>query len=149
MFARALEEGLIDVKSSTQIGLRTFNDDDYGFEILSAPWVHRNGIQKSLDIIKKRAQNNPLYISFDVDGLDPAFAPGTGTPVSGGLASWQALELIRGLHECNLIGLDIVEVSPPYDHAEITSIIAATIAYDWLCILAKKTGVKENKIGRI
>ena len=65
------------------------------------------------------------------------------------MASWQALELIRGLHECKLIGLDIVEVSPPYDHAEITSIIAATIAYDWLCILAKKTGVKENKIGRI
>ena len=149
MFARAVNEGLIDVNSSTQIGLRTFNDDDFGFEILSAPWVHKNGIQKSLEIIKKRAKNKPMYISFDVDGLDPAFAPGTGTPVSGGLASWQALELIRGLDECNLIGLDIVEVSPPYDHAEITSILAATIAYDWLCVLAKKYGAIENKIGRI
>jgi len=149
MFARAVNEGLIDVNSSTQIGLRTFNDDNFGFEILSAPWVHKNGIQKSLEIIKKRAKNKPMYISFDVDGLDPAFAPGTGTPVSGGLASWQALELIRGLDECNLIGLDIVEVSPPYDHAEITSIMAATIAYDWLCVLAKKNGAKENKIGRI
>ena len=149
MFASAINEGLIDVNSSTQIGLRTFNDNDFGFEILSAPWVHKNGIQKSLEIIKKRAENKPMYISFDVDGLDPAFAPGTGTPVSGGLASWQALELIRGLDECNLIGLDIVEVSPPYDHAEITSILAATIAYDWLCVLAKKYGAKENKIGRI
>ena len=83
MFARAVNEGLIDVNSSTQIGLRTFNDDDLGFEILSAPWVHKNGIQKSLEIIKKRAKNKPMYISFDVDGLDPAFAPGTGTPVSG------------------------------------------------------------------
>jgi len=81
--------------------------------------------------------------------LDPAFAPGTGTPVSGGLASWQALEIIRGLGDCNLVGLDVVEVSPPYDHADITAILAATVAHDWLCLLAKKNGAQGKKIGRI
>ena len=149
MFARAVQEGLIKVGSSTQVGLRTFNETDFGFEILSAPWIHSNGVKKCLEIIKRRAENTPLYISFDVDGLDPAFAPGTGTPVSGGLASWQALEIIRGLGDCNLVGLDVVEVSPPYDHADITAILAATVAHDWLCLLAKKNGAQGKKIGRI
>ncbi|MED5531790.1 MAG: agmatinase [Pseudomonadota bacterium] len=149
MFTRAIKEGLIDVNSSTQVGLRTFNDNDFGFEILSSPWIHTNGIGKCLEIIKKRAGENPLYVSFDVDGLDPAFAPGTGTPVSGGLASWQALEIVRGLANCNLVGLDVVEVSPPYDHSDITAIFAATIAHDWLCLLAKKNGAQESIIGRI
>ena len=149
MFARAADEGVIDVTRSTQIGLRTFNTSDHGFEILTAPWVHRNGIDAALEIISQRAGNAPLYISFDIDGLDPAFAPGTGTPVSGGLASWQALELIRGLGGLNLIGMDVVEVSPPYDHAEITALAAATVAHDWLCLLAKKKGAKENAVGRL
>ena len=149
MFARAVKEGLIDVESSTQLGLRTFNDSDLGFEILSSPWIHNTGVGKCVEIIKKRAQDKPLYISFDVDGLDPAFAPGTGTPVSGGLASWQALEIIRSLGTCNLVGLDVVEVSPPYDHSSITAIVAATIAHDWLALLAKKNGAQERVIGRI
>ena len=149
MFARALKEGIIDVTRSTQIGLRTCNDSDMGFEILTAPWVHRNGIGAALDIIKQRAGDAPVYISFDIDGLDPAFAPGTGTPVSGGLASWQALEFIRDLGSLNLVGMDVVEVSPPYDHSEITAIAAATIAHDWLCLLAMKKGAKSNVVGRI
>ena len=149
MFARAAAEGIVDVTKSTQIGLRTFNDSDHGFEILTSPWVHRNGIDAALDIIKTRAGDAPLYISFDVDGLDPAFAPGTGTPVPGGLASWQALELIRGLGELNLIGMDVVEVSPPFDHAEITAIAAATIAHDWLCLLAEKKGAVRRTVGRL
>ena len=149
MFAHAAAEGLIDVTKSTQIGLRTHNDDDHGFEILTAPWVHRNGIDAALDIIKSRADDAPVYISFDIDGLDPAFAPGTGTPVSGGLASWQALELIRGLGDLNLIGMDVVEVAPAYDHSEITAIAAATIAHDWLCLLAAKKGAKSKPVGRL
>ena len=149
MFARAAAEGVIDVSKSTQIGLRTYNDSDYGFEILTAPWVHRNGIDAALDIIKKRAGDTPLYISFDIDGLDPAFAPGTGTPVSGGLASWQALELLRGLGSLNLIGMDVVEVSPPYDHAEITALAAAHVAHDWLCLLAAQKGAAGHPVGRL
>jgi len=149
MFARAVNEGVVDVGKSTQIGLRTYNDTDMGFEILTAPWVHRHGIDAALDIIKQRAGAAPVYISFDIDGLDPAFAPGTGTPVSGGLASWQALEFIRGLGSLNLIGMDVVEVAPAYDHSEITAIAAATIAHDWLCLLAIKKGAKTNAVGRL
>ena len=149
MFARAADEGIVDVSKSTQIGLRTYNDNDHGFEILTAPWVHRNGIDATLDIISSRAGDTPLYISFDVDGLDPAFAPGTGTPVAGGLASWQALELIRGMGNLNLVGMDVVEVAPAYDHSEITAIAAATVAHDWLCLLAAKKGAKSVPIGRL
>lgn len=149
MFLRAAREGIIDVAKSTQIGLRTHNDDDCGFEILTSPWIHRNGIDAAIEIARQRAGNAPVYISFDVDGMDPAFAPGTGTPVAGGLASWQALEFIRGLGGLNLVGLDVVEVSPPYDHAEITAIAAATVAHDWLCLLAAMNGARPNPVGRI
>lgn len=149
MFARAAAEGIIDTSKSTQIGLRTYNTSDHGFEILTAPWVHRHGIDAALDIIKTRAGDVPLYISFDVDGLDPAFAPGTGTPVSGGLATWQALELIRALGSQNLIGMDIVEVAPAYDHAEITAIAAATVGHDWLCLLAEQKGAVPQPVGRL
>jgi len=149
MFGRAAAEGVIDVSKSTQLGLRTYNDSDHGFEILTAPWLHRNGVDAAVEIISERAGDAPLYISFDIDGLDPAFAPGTGTPVPGGLSSWQALELIRALGALNLIGMDVVEVSPPYDHAEITALAAAHIAHDWLCLLAAKAGAKSHAVGRL
>lgn len=149
MFARAAREGLIDPGKSTQIGLRTHNDTDAGFEILTSPWVHRNGVQAVLDVALARAGDAPVYVSFDVDGLDPAFAPGTGTPVAGGLASWQALEILRGLGGLNLVGLDVVEVSPPYDHADITALAAATVAHDWLCLLAERAGAERRPVGRL
>ncbi len=149
MFEKAVSEGMVDTSQSTQIGLRTYNDSDHGFEILTAPWVHKNGVDAALEIIRARVGDAPLYVSFDVDGLDPAFAPGTGTPVVGGLASWQALELIRGLKGLNLIGMDVVEVSPPYDHAEITALAAATVAYEWLCLLALEKGTKPMPVGRL
>lgn len=149
MFGRASAEGLVDPARSTQIGLRTYNDSDHGFEILTAPWVHRNGIDAALDIARTRAGNGPVYLSFDIDALDPAFAPGTGTPVVGGLASWQALELMRGLGGLNFVGMDLVEVAPAYDHAEITAIAAATIAYEWLCLLALEKGATPKPIGRL
>ena len=85
MFARAIAEGIIDVPKSTQVGLRTHNDTDMGFEILTAPWVHKNGIGAALEVACCRAADSPVYVSFDIDGLDPAYAPGTGTPVVGGL----------------------------------------------------------------
>ena len=149
MFARAASEGIVDVARSTQLGLRTFNDSDHGFEILTSPWIHRNGIDAAIAVARERAGDAPVYLSFDVDGMDPAFAPGTGTPVPGGLASWQALEFIRGLEGLNLIGMDVVEVSPPYDHSEITAIAAATVAHDWLCLLARAAGAERVDVGRL
>ena len=149
MFARAAAEGIIDVARSTQVGLRTYNDSDHGFEILTSPWVHRNGIEAAMDVVRERAGDAPVYLSFDIDGLDPAFAPGTGTPVAGGLASWQGLEFIRGLEPLNLVGMDLVEVSPAYDHAEITAIAAASMAFDWIAVIAKKRGAPVSPVGRL
>ena len=149
MFLRGLREGIIDAGRSTQVGLRTFNDQDFGFEILSSPWIHRNGINAAIEIARQRAGSAPVYVTFDVDGMDPAYAPGTGTPVAGGLTSWQALEFIRGLAGLNLTGMDVVEVSPPYDHAEITAIAAATVAHDWLCLIAQAAGAKPVEVGRL
>ena len=138
MFYEAVKDGLIDVDASMQIGLRTHNERDVGMKVLTGPDVHQMGIQAVKDAILSHIGDKPCYVSFDIDVLDPAFAPGTGTPVAGGLATWQALELIRALTPLNLIGMDLVEVSPPFDHGEITALAAATIAHDWLCVLAKQ-----------
>jgi len=139
MFARAAKEGIVIPEKSVQIGLRTWNDDGYGFVEMNAPWVHRNGVDaviaRTLEVV---GTDGPAYMTFDIDCLDPAFAPGTGTPVAGGLSSAQALEIVRGLGTLNWVGADVVEVAPAYDHAEITAIAAATIAHDWLCLLAEK-----------
>lgn len=136
MFLRAVDEGLIDTKRSIQIGLRTHNDLDVGIKNITAPDIHKMGIDEVLSQINETIGDAATYVSFDIDVLDPAFAPGTGTPVAGGLASWQALELIRGCGGLNMVGFDLVEVSPPFDHAEITALAAATIAHDWLDVLA-------------
>ncbi len=149
MMGRAIREGLVDAARSTQIGIRTFHHSAEGLEILTAPWVHRNGIAAATEAAVARAGDGPVYLSFDIDALDPAFAPGTGTPVPGGLASWQALELIRGLGTLNLVGMDLVEVSPPFDHAEITALAAAHIAHDWLCVLAAQMGAQPAPVGRL
>ncbi|MEZ5774478.1 MAG: agmatinase [Hyphomicrobiaceae bacterium] len=149
MFLRGAEEGLIDVTRSAQVGLRTFNDSDHGFEILTAPWVHRNGVEATIAAIKERVGNARVYLSFDIDCLDPAFAPGTGTPVPGGLASWQALEILRGLGSLDFVGMDLVEVAPAYDHADITALAAAHVANDYLCLLAEKRGAKRRPVGRV
>lgn len=149
MMGRAIREGLVDPARSTQVGIRTFHDSTEGLEVLSAPWLHRNGVPAALEMIRARAGEAPVYLSFDIDGLDPAFAPGTGTPVPGGLTSHQALELVRGLSGLDLVGMDIVEVSPPYDHAEITAIAAATLAHDWLCALAETRGAVPRPVGRL
>ena len=138
MFLRAIKEGLINVESSVQVGLRTHNNEDVGIKQITSPQIHEKGISAVLEEILTHLKGHNVYLSFDIDVLDPAFAPGTGTPVSGGLASWQALEILRGLTSLNMIGFDLVEVSPPYDHAEITSIVAATVIHDWICIKASQ-----------
>ncbi len=149
MMGRAIREGIVDPGRSTQLGIRTFHDSDEGLQILTAPWIHRNGIAAAIEAVRARAGDAPVYLSFDIDGLDPAFAPGTGTPVPGGLASWQALELVRGLAGLRLVGMDIVEVSPPFDHAEITALAAAHLAHDWLCVLAADAGAVPHPVGRL
>jgi agmatinase len=148
MFLRAAKEGILDLDRSIQVGLRTANDEAHGFEILTAPWLLRNGVDATIAAIKQRVGKGPVYLSFDIDFLDPAFAPGTGTPVAGGPASWQALEILRGLGSLDLVGMDLVEVSPPYDHGEVTALAGATILHDIVCLIAEKKGGTRNQIGR-
>ena len=136
--ARAAAEGIIDVARSTQVGLRTYNDSDHGFEILTSPWVHRHGIDAAMEIVRDRAGDAPVYVSFDIDGLDPAFAPGTGTPVAGGLSSNTVLQILRGLKGIDIVGMDIVEVAPSYDHAEVTALAAATLATELLYLQVER-----------
>ena len=140
MFYKAVREGLIDPKTSVQVGIRTWNEDFMGLNVLGADWVHTHGVaataRRVLDIVGER----PVYLTFDIDCLDPAYAPGTGTPVSGGLSAAQALAILRSLTPVHLIGMDVVEVSPPYDHSEITALAAAQIATEMLCLLGAKAG---------
>ena len=137
MFLQAQNEGLIDSRQSVQIGIRTeYLSDDHHFTVLDADWVMDHGATDIINTIKRVIGNHPVYLTFDIDCLDPAFAPGTGTPMVGGLSTGLALRIIRGLIGLNLIGMDIVEVSPPYDHAEITSLAAATLGLEFLYVLA-------------
>ena len=148
MFLRAAREGLIVPEQSIQIGLRTQNDSTHGFNILHAPKVHSMGIEAVVEqIYAVIGTEKPVYLTFDIDCLDPAFAPGTGTPVPGGLSSHQALSILREMGNLNLIAMDIVEVAPAYDHAEITALAAATLGHDYLCLLAQKKGAKARTIG--
>ena len=138
MFLRAKREGLIDVEHSVQIGIRSFSAEDEGFTILDAPWIHEHGARAALERVLDTVGNRKAYLTFDIDCLDPAFAPGTGTPVPGGLSTAQALTILRGLGPVDIIGMDVVEVAPAYDHAEITALAAATIAHDFICMQALK-----------
>ncbi|MDA0662638.1 MAG: agmatinase [Proteobacteria bacterium] len=148
MFLRAAHEGLIDPARSCQVGIRTHNDSDHGFELLTAPWIHRHGIDATIAAIRERIGDSTVYLTFDIDCLDPAFAPGTGTPVAGGLSSAQALGILHGLAGLDIAGADVVEVAPAYDHAEITAIAGAAIAHDIICLLAANMGATGNLLGR-
>lgn len=147
MFLRAAREGLIDPSRSVQIGVRTANESTFGFNILSAPWIHANGVDATVEQIVRIVADHRAYLTFDIDCLDPAFAPGTGTPVAGGLSSAQALGILRGLAGIDLVGADVVEVAPAYDHAEITALAAATVAYDYLCLVALRAGAETKDMG--
>ena len=131
---RAVKEGLIDIPRSAHVGIRTVVDDNLGIEIIDARAVHTQGPEAIADRLKAKVGDAPVYLSFDIDGLDPAFAPGTGTPVWGGLSSGQAAILLRDLAGINLIGGDVVEVAPAYDHSNITAVAAAQIAQELICL---------------
>ncbi len=143
-FYHAIEEGLIDPRQTVQIGIRSpMHKAVYdwtvakGVTILFAEEVHERGPQAAAERIRAVVGDRPAYLSFDIDVLDPAFAPGTGTPEIGGLFSWQAQSILRRLAGLPFRGMDVVEVSPPYDHAEITALAAATIAWEYLALLAR------------
>ncbi len=137
LFHHAVEEGLVDTEHSIQIGIRTAYDlDGHPFEVLDAAWVGDYGPRAILERIHARVGDKKAYVSFDIDGLDPSCAPGTGTPVAGGMTMDCALKVIRGLQGLNLVGMDVVEVAPAYDHAEITSLAGATLALEYLYVLA-------------
>ncbi|MFB2593346.1 agmatinase [Paracoccus sp. p4-l81] len=130
----AIREGTVDPAASVSVGIRTDNPDTLGVTILDAASVHRDGVPGTLDRIRAVVGDRPVYLTFDIDALDPAFAPGTGTPVWGGLASWQAAALLRGLAGINLIGGDLVEVSPPYDHANVTAVMGAHVVVELIAL---------------
>ncbi len=136
MFFHATKEGLIDAARSVQVGIRTTNDDTLDFNILDAPWVHEHRSAEVCAEIRRVIGDRPVYLTFDIDCLDPSCAPGTGTPVCGGLTTAQALGILRGLRGLNLVGMDVVEVSPPYDHAEITALAGARIAGEMISLYA-------------
>jgi agmatinase/guanidinopropionase len=145
-FRRAIEEKLIDAGAYCQVGIRgTFADPDMQralgsrtVKVLTMDQLMDSGIPSALNEIHTTVRERPVYVSLDIDAVDPAFAPGTGTPEVGGLSSYQILQLVRGLRGLNLIGFDLVEVSPAYDHADITSILAANLAFEFLSMLASR-----------
>jgi agmatinase len=144
VFYHAIEEGQVEPRRMIQIGIRSpmgrkFYDwtVERGVTILSAADVHESSPAAVAARIRETVGDAPVYLSFDVDVLDPAFAPGTGTPEIGGLASWQAQAILRRLAGLDFIGFDLVEVAPAYDTAEITALAGATMAWEYLCLLGR------------
>ncbi|WP_171230941.1 agmatinase [Ruegeria sp. HKCCA6707] len=135
MFYKAVKSGIVDPKCSVQVGIRTTNEDTLGVNIIDAREVYESGPAVVAQKIKGILGDSPVYLSFDIDGLDPAFAPGTGTPVWGGLSSIQAQIILRDIAGINIKGGDVVEVSPPYDTSGATAIAGAHVATQIICLL--------------
>ena len=137
MFYQAHNEGLIDPGKSIQIGIRTEYDyDNHEFTVLDATWANNHSAEEIVERVRAVVGDSPIYLSIDIDCLDPAYAPGTGTPVAGGLTSDKALQVIRAFQGLNIIAMDVMEVAPAYDHAEVTSLAAATLALEMLHVIA-------------
>src|SRR5215472_17244231 len=145
-FRRAAEEGLLDPTGCLHIGIRgplytdadLTQDSELGFQVIPAPDVDQLGVPGMVERIRQRVGDRPVYVSIDIDVLNPAHAPGTGTPEAGGLTSRELLAVLRSFARLNLIGADIVEVAPAYDHAQITGIAAAHVGYELLSALAAR-----------
>lgn len=151
-FSRAVEEGLLDAKRTVQIGIRgSINDRDLwkfshdsGMRVIYMEEFYRLGVDKVLAEARNIVGTGPVYISFDIDSLDPAYAPGTGTPEIGGLTTLEAQLLIRGCQGLNLIGADLVEVSPAFDAADITALAGANLLFELLCVLSDARYAKHS-----
>jgi agmatinase len=146
MFGYAVREGLIDPHKSVQLGIRTtfVGETTMGFRIIYADEVHESTSQQLADIISKKVGKSKAYLTFDIDCLDPSAAPGTGTPIPGGLTYHQAAAIMRKLTNINFVGMDMVEVSPPYDHAEVTSGAAASLIMEYICLRAYQRGARGH-----
>lgn len=148
-FRRAFDDGLLQNDKVFQIGLRGtgYSPDDFnwgraqGWTVIQAEDCWHKSLTPLMATIREKIGDAPCYLTYDIDSLDPAFAPGTGTQEIGGLTIWQALELIRGCAGLNIIGCDLVEVSPPYDMAGTTALVAANLLYEMLCILPKSVAL--------
>jgi agmatinase len=143
VFYHAIREGLVDPRRMIQVGIRSPVQREVwdwtvgqGVTILPALEVHAQGAAAVAERIRAVVGKAPAYLTFDIDALDPAFAPGTGTPEVGGLASWQAQAILRGLRGLRFVGMDVVEVAPAYDTAEITALAAATVVWEYLALVA-------------
>ena len=136
--ARAVNEGIIDPDTSIQIGIRTHAPEDFGIKIIYGDELEEMNAAEVVDAIKRRVGSRPIYLTFDIDCLDPAFAPGTGTPVAGGPSSAKILSVLRQLGKLDIRGADVVEVAPAYDHAQITAIAGATVLMYMLALQAEK-----------
>jgi guanidinobutyrase len=142
-FRRAVEEGLLATDKVFQIGLRGsgYSAEDFdwprqqGFTVVQAEECWNKSLAPLMEQVRAAIGSHPVYLTYDIDSLDPAFAPGTGTVEIGGLTTWQALEIIRGCHGLNLVGGDLVEVSPPYDPSGNTALIGANLLFEMLCVL--------------
>ncbi|GAC1037830.1 agmatinase [Pseudomonas sp. No.117] len=142
-FRRAVEEGLLDCDRVVQIGLRAqgYAADDFdwcreqGFRVVQAEECWHKSLAPLMAEVRERVGGGPVYLSYDIDSIDPAWAPGTGTPEIGGLTTIQALEIIRGCRGLDLVGCDLVEVSPPYDTSGNTALLGANLLYEMLCVL--------------
>jgi len=145
-FRRAIEEGLLDVDHSIQVGMRGSLYDpnehamaaELGLKLIPAHKMREMGLKEVIKQIKERVKDKPVFLTFDIDFVDPAYAPGTGTPEVGGFTSYETLWMIRELKDVNFIGFDVVEVLPACDNAEITSYMAANICFEYISILALK-----------
>jgi agmatinase len=138
MFYKAVKSGIVDAATSVQVGIRTTNPDTMGVTTIDAREVHEGGPQAAVTKIKAVLGERPCYLTFDIDALDPAYAPGTGTPVWGGLTSAQAAIMLRDLAGINIRGGDVVEVSPPFDTTGATAIAGAHVATEILCLLGHR-----------
>jgi agmatinase len=145
-FRRAVEEGLLRTERSIQVGMRGSIYDmgdwddakELGFDLVPTDAVRKLGIEETIARIRERVGDAKVYVSFDVDFVDPAFAPGTGTPEIGGFTSREAQEFVRGLAGLDLVGCDVVEVYPAYDPAQITALLAANVAHEFLSLIAAR-----------
>ena len=147
-FRRAVEEGLLALDSSAHVGIRgplyaysdLTDDKELGFATVTTADVARHGTDQAVDRIRERVGDRPVYVSVDIDVLDPAHAPGTGTPEPGGLTTRELQLMLRGFTDLNIVGADIVEVAPAYDHAELTALAAANVAYEFCGLFALRKG---------
>jgi len=145
-FRRMVEEGLVNPEKVIQIGLRAtgYELDDFdwsrkqGFRVVQAEDIWYQSLVPLMAEVREQMQDHPVYISFDIDSFDPAYAPGTGTAEPGGLTSHQGLEIVRGTYGLNIVGADLVEVSPPYDTSGNTAMLAANMLYEMLCAHASR-----------